>query len=61
MFNCLFVNYAVKYYTYDWRIYETIDNDNTKQTTFSEFNNKNVVNAAISDINTKRQLNNKTI
>ena len=26
----------------------TIDNDNTKQTTFSEFNNKNVVNAAIS-------------
>ena len=26
----------------------TIDNDNTKQTTFSEFNNKNVVNVAIS-------------
>ena len=26
----------------------TIDNDNTKQTTFSQFNNKNVVNAAIS-------------
>ena len=26
----------------------TIDNDTTKQTTFSEFNNKNVVNAAIS-------------
>ena len=36
----------------------TIDNDNTKQTTFSEFNNKNVVNAAISWTSAN---NNKTI